>query len=343
MSLILSSNRWINHSKALNSATQRFSHGSPSWKFMKDDRSITYMNHSSYKPESSAAHVGTPLTDCTVKFPKSATVVHLDGMEEVNNNMKSLTLGGVTEFKNRKAIDYMGCIRQPHPIWTKEECDSVEITHLKPQGLTCKAAYRLVWLLRRVFDIGTGYTFGWKTEQSMMRRIIILETVAGLPGMIGAFIRHMRSLRRGTKDYGWIHSLLEEAENERMHLMIAMSMRDLGFMVRTTVFCGQALVGPAYFLAYALSPKFCHSFVGYLEEEAVKTYTQMLNLIDTGKLPTLHITAPKAAIDYYHLPADATFRDIITNIRADEAHHRQLNHCLAHMSATEVNPFPPGF
>jgi len=344
MSLILSSKRWLSHPKVLNSGIQRFNHGVPSWKLKnKEDGSITYMDTSAYRPESSPAHKGIPLGDITQKFPKTATYVDLDGMEEANSNIKSLTYGGVTDFKNQKAIDYMGCIRQPHPIWTKEECDSVEITHVKPQGFTCKAAYSVVWLLRRAFDLGTGYTFGWKTEQAMMRRIIILETVAGLPGMIGAFIRHMRSLRKGTKDYGWIHSLLEEAENERMHLMIAMSCRDLGFMVRTIVFCAQALVGPAYFLAYSLSPKFCHSFVGYLEEEAVKTYTQMLDLMDSGKLPTLHLTAPKAAKDYYHLPDGASFRDIITNIRADEAHHRQLNHCLAHMSATEVNPFPPGF
>jgi len=322
---------------------QRFSHGCPSWKLKDKDGSAIHMSHDAYTPESSRAHKDMPLIDSSVKFPKSATVVDLDGMEERNNNEKSLTYGGVMEFKNQKAIDYMGCIRQPHPIWTKEECDSVEITHVKPQGMTCKTAYGIVWLLRRAFDLGTGYSLGIKGEQAMLRRIIILETVAGLPGMIGAFIRHMRSLRRGTKDYGWIHSLLEEAENERMHLMIGMSLRDLGFVVRSIVYIAQALVGTAYFTAYSISPKFCHSFVGYLEEEAVKTYTQILDLIDQGKLQGFHMTAPKAAKDYYHLPDDACFRDIITNIRADEAHHRQLNHCLAHMGATEVNPFPPGF
>lgn len=34
------------------------------------------------------------------------------------------------------------------------------------------------------------------------------------------------------------------------------------------------------------------------------------------------IPAPKDAIDYYHLKADATFRDVISSIRADEACHR---------------------
>ena len=36
--------------------------------------------------------------------------------------------------------------------------------------------------------------------------------------------------------------------------------------------------------AYLISPKSCHAFVGYLEEEAVKTYTHAVH--DVGKLPT---------------------------------------------------------
>ena len=34
-----------------------------------------------------------------------------------------------------------------------------------------------------------------------------------------------------------------------------------------------------FFIAYMISPRFCHRFVGYLEEEAVKTYTYCLKVI----------------------------------------------------------------
>lgn len=34
----------------------------------------------------------------------------------------------------------------------------------------------------------------------------------------------------------------------------------------------------AYFLAYLVSPRMCHAAVGYLEEEAVKTYTHALQV-----------------------------------------------------------------
>lgn len=40
------------------------------------------------------------------------------------------------------------------------------------------------------------------------RRIIFLETVAGVPGMVAAMTRHLHSLRRMQRDYGWIHTLL---------------------------------------------------------------------------------------------------------------------------------------
>lgn len=43
---------------------------------------------------------------------------------------------------------------------------------------------------------------------SNFRRIIFLETVAGVPGMVAAMTRHLHSLRRMQRDYGWIHTLL---------------------------------------------------------------------------------------------------------------------------------------
>jgi len=333
----------ISKGSSLGKIVVRHESGTPSTKLMNKDGTIVHMSLDQYTPQGGVAHQGQPLTPSAQRYPKSASVTDLDGMEKSNTNSKALQYGGMIKKHAIPAMDYMGTIRQPHPIWTKEECDNVEITHLKPKGIAPRLAYSLVWTLRRAFDLGTGYSLGLKNERTFVLRVIILETVAGIPGMVGAFIRHMRSLRRGTKDYGWIHSLLEEAENERMHLMIAMSLRDMGFITRSVVCVAQGLVLPFYFLSYLISHKFCHSFVGYLEEEAVKTYTQFLDHMDAGHLPGLHMDAPICAKNYYHLPDGATFRDVITNIRADEAHHRQLNHCLAHMTATEINPFPPGY
>lgn len=47
----------------------------------------------------------------------------------------------------------------------------------------------------------------------------------------------------------------------------------------------QGIFFNAYFVAYVISPKLCHAFVGYLEEEAVKTYTHVISDMDKGRLP----------------------------------------------------------
>ena len=51
-------------------------------------------------------------------------------------------------------------------------------------------------------------------------RAVVLETIAGVPGMVAGMWIHLKSLRQMKTGYGpVIRELLEEAENERMHLM----------------------------------------------------------------------------------------------------------------------------
>ena len=73
-------------------------------------------------------------------------------------------------------------------------------------------AYYSVYVLRKMFDLFSGYAWGklWGTldERKWLRRIVFLETVAGVPGMVGAMVRHLRSLRHMDRDHGWIHTLL---------------------------------------------------------------------------------------------------------------------------------------
>ncbi|RKP04439.1 alternative oxidase, partial [Thamnocephalis sphaerospora] len=75
-----------------------------------------------------------------------------------------------------------------------------------------------------------------------------------------------------------------------------------------------------YFLLYLTTPKTAHRVVGYLEEEAIISYTQMLKCIDDGSIE--NTPAPQIAIDYWNLPKDARIRDVTLAIRADEAMHR---------------------
>lgn len=189
---------------------------------------------------------------------------------------------------------------------------------------------------RKGFDLVSGYDPAKMTERHWVNRAIFLETVAGVPGMIGGMQRHLRSLRTLERDHGWIHHLLQEAENERMHLFFFLNERHPGIFFRISIAAAQGIFFNAYFLAYMISPKTCHRFVGYLEEEAVHTYTALIESLDAGRLPRWEkMSAPKEAIEYYSLPADAKMRDLFLSIRADESFHREVNHHFGDKPAYE--------
>jgi ubiquinol oxidase len=158
-------------------------------------------------------------------------------------------------------------------------------------------------------------------------RAVVLETVAAVPGMVAGTLLHLRALRRMESDQGWIRVLLDEAENERMHLMTFVEIARPSQLERLLVLLAQGSFYNLYFLLYVLSPKTAHRVVGYLEEEAVYSYTEYLAGVDNGSYP--NVPAPQIAIDYWKLAPGATLRDVIVVIRSDEAIHRDVNHRFA--------------
>jgi hypothetical protein len=213
-----------------------------------------------------------------------------------------------------------------------------------PRDMPDRIAKGAVYLLRRGFDVVSRYhgPGGGMTEQAWLNRCLFLETVAGVPGMVGGMTRHLNSLRRMRRDYGWIHTLLEEAENERMHLLIFMSLKQPGPLMRAMVLGAQGVFFNLFFVSYLISPRTCHRFVGYLEEEAIKTYTGLLHDIRENALlgEWQTKTAPAIARKYYKLPDTATLEHIVLCIRADEANHRDVNHTFAELRPDQdVNPF----
>ncbi|CAK4076405.1 unnamed protein product [Aphanomyces euteiches] len=234
----------------------------------------------------------------------------------------------------------------PHAIYSKEEVDSIAQTHRDPKEMHAKVALFAVCCLRGGFDLVSRYKGpgGGMKPTDWIHRCLFLETVAGVPGMVGGMSRHLRSLRTMHRDNGWIHTLLEEAENERMHLLIFMTLKEPGFLFRLLVLGGQGVFFNMFFLTYLMSPKTCHRFVGYLEEEAVHTYTALIKDIEDGHVGNWKTEiAPAIGRKYYHLPEDATMLDMIKCIRADEANHRDVNHTFANLDwANDVNPFLHG-
>ena len=191
--------------------------------------------------------------------------------------------------------------------------------HHAPKDLSDRIAYAFTKLLRFFADTFFARRYG--------HRAVVLETVAAVPGMVGGALQHLRSLRRMESDHGWIHTLLEEAENERMHLMTFVAIAKPSTFERLLVLLAQGAFYNLFFLLYLISPRTAHRVVGYFEEEAVFSYTEYLAGVDKGVYA--NVPAPKIAIDYWKLAPDAKLREVIIAVRADEVKHRDVNHKFA--------------
>jgi ubiquinol oxidase len=191
--------------------------------------------------------------------------------------------------------------------------------HHQPKGLSDRIAYGFTKALRLCADTFFAKRYG--------HRAIVLETVAAVPGMVGATINHLKCLRRMCGDKGWIRTLMDEAENERMHLMTFIEVARPTLFERLVILAVQWVFYLGFFALYLMSSKTAHRIVGYFEEEAVLSYTLYLKEIDEGRSP--NVPAPAIAKTYWSLPDDATLRDVVLVVRADEAHHRDVNHGFA--------------
>ena len=158
-------------------------------------------------------------------------------------------------------------------------------------------------------------------------RAVVLETVAGVPGMVAGVVHHLRSLRNMKDDNGMIKEVLDEAENERMHLMTFIEIAKPSKFERFLILLAQIFFGIFYTFLYIFFKKTAHRMIGYFEEEAVMSYSEYLAEIDSGKI--LNRPAPLIAIDYWNLGSDASLRDVVIAVRADEAGHRDKNHEFA--------------
>lgn len=247
-----------------------------------------------------------------------------------------------TPAQNAQKLESLGneeWTKEDVHYWTKEEMQGVVQTHKKPEVAWDTAAYTGTKLVRFFFDIGSGYAFGPVTEKKLLRRIVFLETVAGIPGMVAGSLRHLKSLRQIQRDQGWINTLLDEAENERMHLLVFQEIQKSSWLMKATVFGSQIIAWNAFFLFYLVAPKACHRFVGYVEEEAVHTYTNAIEMLKAGELAEWKdMACPPAGIEYWGLSPDAKMIDLLLAVRADEAHHRDVNHMFADLDENDPNP-----
>ena len=159
-------------------------------------------------------------------------------------------------------------------------------------------------------------------------RAVVLETIAGVPGMVGGMLVHLRSLRKMERGNGtMIQELLDEAMNERKHLMFFIEIANPSWFERLLITLAQLVFWHYYLILYLISPSTAHKMIAYFEEEAVRSYTEYLDLIESGEIE--NVPAPQLAIEYYSMAPDARLSDMIEWVRADEQHHSEANHRMA--------------
>ena len=194
------------------------------------------------------------------------------------------------------------------------------LDRIKTVNVSDTFAYSMTQFFRFTADTFFAKRYG--------HRAVVLETVAGVPGMVAGVWMHFKSLRAMKAGYGeQIREMLSEAENERMHLMFFIEIAKPTLIERTIVLSAQIVFGLFYLFMYIFFTRTAHRMIGYFEDEAVKSYTEYLELVESGKVED--IPAPQLAIQYYKLGSDSKLSDLIRCVRADEQHHSETNHNYA--------------
>ena len=280
-------------------------------------------------------HDRTPYRKIIKKVKEKANLLHKEELPMGNVKMEG------SEQENYQVNGNEFTLK--HPLWETWQVNEISAkTHRNAKTWKDKIAYSMVRFLKFDFNLMSGFYFGEKTPNKWLTHIIYLETIAGVPSTSAALLRHISSISRLKKDHGWIHSLIEEAENERVHLLTALEMKKPNFWIRIGVMGLQISFFTVFTIYYLISPQFCHRWVGYMEEEAIKSYTLCLEEMDRENSPMNkwgQEPAPQIAKQYWHLDDNATVRDVFLMIRADEAHHRDVNHTFADMKSENANPF----
>lgn len=126
-----------------------------------------------------------------------------------------------------------------------------------------------------------------------------------------------------------------------MHLLTFLKIYNPGWFMRLMLLGAQGVFFNLFFAAYLVSPRTCHRFVGYLEEEAVLTYTRCIKDYRAGRLPGFEkLEVPDIAKQYWKMNDNSTMEDLLLYIRADEAKHREVNHTFGNLDqSNDRNPY----
>ena len=121
----------------------------------------------------------------------------------------------------------------------------------KPRNFSDYFALSMTKFFRFIADTFFAKRYG--------HRAVVLETIAGVPGMVAGMLIHLKSLRSMKTGYGpQIREMLAEAENERMHLMFFIEIAKPNAFERLLVITAQGVFMSFYLIMYIFFPKTSH-------------------------------------------------------------------------------------
>jgi len=98
-------------------------------------------------------------------------------------------------YSDREYGDHTG--RLQNHIWTKQEITDLGSNLYRhiPKTMSDHVMNKIMYGLYYTFNFITNYSHDNPTVKSIEWRLIVLESVAGVPGFIAAAVRHFHSLR----------------------------------------------------------------------------------------------------------------------------------------------------
>lgn len=198
----------------------------------------------------------------------------------------------------------------PKAMSMSEEMRKAGINSFVPRTMGDRVARMEVLGMRYMFDVLTGYRRPFPgqekalTENNWLNKTIMLETLAMTPLFAASIVRYWRSLGGLRQDKGWVHALLDDSENERMHLTNWMMVKRPNLMMRAFVLAQQAFYVPMFMFGYTFTPKMAYRAIGYIEEVGLTHYRLLLREIEREGSPVHSwnfIPAPQVSREYWNM------------------------------------------
>lgn len=234
----------------------------------------------------------------------------------------------------RQGVDVVGFIQQrENEAYTEAYLESVVPVHQLPRRWYERAAWRWLLAVRTVVGLLTG-TFGRSqrvSERQLARRAMMLNCDGQATALSAVVIGHCRSMVRNTSDSGWVHTLAAEVECMRAQYAIWAALSPPSTMERIFDLMLTLNLLTQCCIVYLVAPSIIHAYQVYRAGEDLFWLGTTRHMLGRpGRLPTWEqAKAPGPAHAFYALPPDASFKDVLRRMMADEASLRAINHQLA--------------